>query len=985
MALTEQRARVTDALREYGPPALFVTLALALRLLWRDHFMSGPGLDGAGYVDLAAGLADGQGYGVLVGQREGLVAPFFPLLIAFVSLLGLDAISTPVGAGRAVSVLFGALLVVPVYLLARRLHGKRVATIAACAVATHPLLVHLSSIALPDSMCLTLVMIAFYWQFGSARSSQFHAAALAGIFHGLAIVTRPEAALTLLAGVAAFAAVHRGAWRVAGRRIAVTLAGCIAVIGAGVAFVLGNQGQIEPSGLLLSIAGVPSMVGLLWTLQAVSLPLLLVLAFVGLLRTEPEGYLDRLPLAVAVICTALALGAAAGPLGFAAGALPILLIWASKGAIDLVSLATARFSSSGRMQKRRLVTAAVLVVATFVFPYRALTDAGETTRLLWDVGWWLSSLEPQQKTVMDSSPAAALHARGSYVPFPSTDSQSALEAIDKAGVDFVVVQRAAAATRPYLQDWVDRGIPDRRARLLLPELYSGIPFTRPGLLDVIVYKWERDTNDESDDRVDALEGRRQTVTPGAAAPVSPLNGPLRVSTVNPRYFTDSQGNAIYLTGFHTWPTLQDMGRVEPLARFDFDAYLSDLQAHGVNFVRLWTYEQANWTPGEFYDFRFTPMPFVRSGPGSALDGRPKFDVARFDEEYFRRLRDRVAAAGARGIYVSVMLFQGWSVSKDAFTEYQWGDPWAGHPFNRANNLNGVDGDPDMTGEGRVVHTLRDDLVLMMQERYVEKVIDTVNDLDNVLYEICNECHGQSLEWQAHMVRLIHRIESGRAKQHPVGMTAMYPGGENSNSDLANSPADWISPNAMGGYLTSPPAADGKKVIITDTDHLWGVGGDYRWVWKSFLRGLNPIFMDTYDNTVVYVLGGDSQSPHWATLRRNLGYTAEYAARIGLTSMLPRGDLCSSAFCLAKPDGPNPEYLGFFPAGQRVALDLTGSAGELEVEWFDPIRGVRRAGGSVTGGARTEFDAPFSGDVVLYVSRTEKRSHRIGTDRRRTIG
>ena len=51
------------------------------------------------------------------------------------------------------------------------------------------------------------------------------------------------------------------------------------------------------------------------------------------------------------------------------------------------------------------------------------------------------------------------------------------------------------------------------------------------------------------------------------------------------------------------------------------------------------------------------------------------------------------------------------------------------------------------------------------------------------------------------------------------------------------------------YRTNPPPADGRKVILTDTDHLWGVGGDVAWVWKSFLRGLNPLFMDPYEQKV----------------------------------------------------------------------------------------------------------------------------------------
>ena len=60
-------------------------------------------------------------------------------------------------------------------------------------------------------------------------------------------------------------------------------------------------------------------------------------------------------------------------------------------------------------------------------------------------------------------------------------------------------------------------------------------------------------------------------------------------------------------------------------------------------------------------------------------------------------------------------------------------------------------------------------------------------------------------------------------------------------------AEWISPGEEKGvsYRDDPPATDGRKMILTDKDHLWGVGGDAGWVWKSFLRGMNPIYMNPF--------------------------------------------------------------------------------------------------------------------------------------------
>src|SRR5262249_5402260 len=204
-----------------------------------------------------------------------------------------------------------------------------------------------------------------------------------------------------------------------------------------------------------------------------------------------------------------------------------------------------------------------------------------------------------------------------------------------------------------------------------------------------------------------------------------------------------------------------------------------------------------------------------------------------DQAYFDRLRDRVIEGRDRGIYVSIMLFQGFSPVSHGF--------WPVHPFNKHNNVNNINGDLNGDGVGKEFHTLDNPEILRLQEVYVRKVIDTVNDLDNVLYEIANEAVVDSTKWQYHLIRYIKDYETThKPKQHPVGMT-FYQGGESGggdNSYLFESPADWISPGGYTLYYDNPPAADGRKVIISDTDHIRGVGGDSVWVWKSFARGLN---------------------------------------------------------------------------------------------------------------------------------------------------
>jgi hypothetical protein len=440
-------------------------------------------------------------------------------------------------------------------------------------------------------------------------------------------------------------------------------------------------------------------------------------------------------------------------------------------------------------------------------------------------------------------------------------------------------------------------------------------------------------------------------------------GALRIGQPHSRYFTDVSGNIVYLTGSHTWNNgAVDIGPEDPPKPMDYEAYLDWMAALNHNFMRLWQWELTTWHVSGPDDphapvLHVAPHPWLRTGPGTATDGKPRFDLTQWDPVYFERLRERVAAARKRGIYTAVMLFEGWGIQFSP-------DGWRSHPFHAANNINGMDGDRDGDGAGLEIFTLGDTAVTALQEAYVAKVIHTLRDLDNVLFEISNENHPNSTEWQYRMIDFIHTYEQSLPLQHPVGMTFQYKGG--SNEDLFNSPADWISPNKEGGYIENPPVNNRGKIIINDTDHLWGIGGNSQWVWKSFLRGLNPIFMDPYQTTILH---GPEDTTWMDPIRRSMGYTRAFAKRMDLATMPPRPELASSTYCLANPTA----YLVYLPEGGDVSVDLSETPPQIDlvVEWFDPATATTKNSTSVRGGAVNVFRSVFeSADAVLYIYRAE---------------
>jgi hypothetical protein len=469
------------------------------------------------------------------------------------------------------------------------------------------------------------------------------------------------------------------------------------------------------------------------------------------------------------------------------------------------------------------------------------------------------------------------------------------------------------------------------------------------------------------------------------ASAAPAAGPLVRHPNNPHYFMvqgDPDQKAVFLTGSHVWNNIMDWGNSYPPPLFDFTAHLNWLKQNNHNFTRGWVWENTVLVPYD-PDIYFYPFLFERPGPGTAHDGRPKFDITQVSTTYLDRVRNRVIQARDEDIYISVMLFQpinyGSKSSNPPDDELSW---WT-HPFQRDNNINGIDGDPDGDGEGWESETLPWDTyynppisqaVTDLQKAYVSEVIDQLNDLDNLIWEIGNEGIPESLNWQNYMVNHIKSYEANKPKQHLVWMSSTTGSGPEVPEFLLTSDADVVAFNNRRNYFTNP-FVDPRKIIIADTDHGYNNHSNISWVWKCFTRTAHPILMDPYYNDNPWLTPG----AHHVQDRLAMGDTLDYANRMDLAAMTGQHENTttpsSAGYCLFTcddPTVPNPtpngeQYLTYQPGSGAFTLNLP--AGNYDYEWFNPNTHTIAATDTLNwAGGNKSFTPPFSGYAVLYIVR-----------------
>ncbi|HWR54293.1 MAG TPA: DUF6298 domain-containing protein [Bryobacteraceae bacterium] len=453
--------------------------------------------------------------------------------------------------------------------------------------------------------------------------------------------------------------------------------------------------------------------------------------------------------------------------------------------------------------------------------------------------------------------------------------------------------------------------------------------------------------------------------------------PFRLHPANPHYFEYKGKPTVLITSGEHYGAVLNLD-------FNYPRYLETLKKDGLNHTRTFVGNYRE-VPGSFNiernslapaPARFS-SPWPRSGEPGGMDGLNKFDLSKWNDAHFKRLKDFVRQAAKRGIIVEINLFCPF------YEEVLW--QWS--PMNARNNVNGI---------GQVkreeVYTLKDEGLTRLQDGLVRKIVSELRPFDNLYYEIANEPYfgGITLEWQAHIARVIREADGER---HLISQNIANGSKKVEKPDPLVSifnfhysrPPESVAMNyslgkALGNNETGFDGTADATYRIQGWDFIIAGGALYNNLDYSFVAGQE-------DGTFQY----PEKQPGGGTpaLRKQLGGLKRFVDSFDLVKMSPAPGVIleipegASARALAETGrqyaiyihhgrivkDKKPQYqVGDEIRETQISLDLP--AGEYKALWVDTKTGAVAANDRFThGGGKREFASPrYREDIALKISR-----------------
>ncbi len=236
---------------------------------------------------------------------------------------------------------------------------------------------------------------------------------------------------------------------------------------------------------------------------------------------------------------------------------------------------------------------------------------------------------------------------------------------------------------------------------------------------------------------------------------------IRIHPQNPKIFEFRSRPVVLVTATEHYGAVMNRP-------FRFERYLADAAEKKMTLTRLFTLFRELQSATNPYstckpESPDYVAPFARTGPGRALDGQPRFDLDRWNPEFFERLHRFLGLASGLGIVVEVVLLSN-----------TYGESiWSLNPLQACNNVNGLEEIPWYE-----YMTRRHPALFNRQAAHVRKIVQETNRYDNLIYEICNEPGGnwdrpgspgvdEVNQWQAALAQVVRETEAGLPLKHLI--------------------------------------------------------------------------------------------------------------------------------------------------------------------------------------------------------------------------
>lgn len=363
--------------------------------------------------------------------------------------------------------------------------------------------------------------------------------------------------------------------------------------------------------------------------------------------------------------------------------------------------------------------------------------------------------------------------------------------------------------------------------------------------------------------------------------------------------------------------------------------------HGINYFRN------VMTMGQQYGDSL--VPYARTGPEMAADGRPKFDLDELDPSFFEFWREVLSYARANDVVVQLSLLDFWH-AHEWLTEdggditHEWG---LKHDFYQgANNINDI----DVATPAEYVDTAHP--VFAVQQQLIARAVEELGVFPNIVWEVANEAtvfQGDAgTAWQLELADYITTHEQSLGRTPHLVMPRDLPNHEQTPGHLQ------VPPSQIHGEMVDR-FGDGQPLIADNDCCLVPPSADDRRgrAWACLTAGahLDLFHFPMREQAVL-------ESQDVADGMRYVGMLSSFLDEfsVDLLGMEPADQLVSSGWCYARP---TEELLVYLPSGGSTTVSELPSS--YTATWFNP-----RDGSTQSAGDGPTFTAPDGADWALHI-------------------